>query len=633
MHTRTVGLLKTVARSRILLIFFTLATIALGVAVFSAFRASSTLVTAEQDLSTSRQVSLRKSNFQPTLVPGAKHLLPSTQWVAATRFQDSLWAASSAVLTEFDPQGNRKRTLRVGIELPPAPISALTVATLRDTPQPVLLIATLGQGVLLYDGRSITQLKPSTPERARVRSLAVSPSGELFLATDSGLLLYDTALSVPEPELAQVRITTLSHDRTSLWVGTADRGVYLLRGGRTRHFSKSEGLPDNQIEALAHHGKRTWVATPAGIAEFLDDQFRTTPHRDLAATSMSATPEGFVVATLDQGLWLERASKLRQVSRDPGITQVAVLAQQIVYTASSGIHLLDQGQPRSFTGKPAGDIDHRNIAALHAAPDGKLWIGYFDQGLEILAVDGTRELRLNDDRLFCINRIVPREGTGETWIATTNGVAVLVGSRVVRWLTRRDGLLADHASDIAFSGKSAYIATSAGLSILDTADTTGFNVMHGLPSNHVYSVLPVANRIVTGTLGGLALLDNTRIALAFTTSNSSLPANWIAALARSDSDLFLGTYGGSIARLDARDVLHRFDDLPRDLVINLNAAVATPQAVYFGTLDRGLYRYTRSAQRWEQMTQGLPSLNVTALAHASGRLFVGTDNGIVTLPE
>ena len=47
----------------------------------------------------------------------------------------------------------------------------------------------------------------------------------------------------------------------------------------------------------------------------------------------------------------------------------------------------------------------RNIAALKMDSSGRLWIGYFDRGLQILDSGGGRGETVEDDHLFCVNRI------------------------------------------------------------------------------------------------------------------------------------------------------------------------------------------------------------------------------------
>jgi ligand-binding sensor domain-containing protein len=119
----------------------------------------------------------------------------------------------------------------------------------------------------------------------------------------------------------------------------------------------------------------------------------------------------------------------------------------------------------------------------------------------------------------------------------------------------------------------------------------------------------------------------------YTVANSDLKANWITALARVGDEWFVGSYGGGIFRLDATGRCQRFSDATESFVVNPNAMLATGQRVYAGTLERGLYVYDRSLGRWSDVVVGLPSPNVTALAVHNGYLYIGTDNGLIRIPE
>jgi ligand-binding sensor domain-containing protein len=61
--------------------------------------------------------------------------------------------------------------------------------------------------------------------------------------------------------------------------------------------------------------------------------------------------------------------------------------------------------------------------------------------------------------------------------------------------------------------------------------------------------------------------------------------------------------------------------------------VATSRLLLAGTMGRGLYAMNKNSGRWFAITEGLPSLNVTALAAANGFVYVGTDNGLLRIPE
>jgi len=139
-------------------------------------------------------------------------------------------------------------------------------------------------------------------------------------------------------------------------------------------------------------------------------------------------------------------------------------------------------------------------------------------------------------------------------------------------------------------------------------------------------------KILAGTLGGLSILEGGAVRVSYTTSNSPLRHNWITAIARSGSDAFFGTYGAGVVQLSADGSWHTFPETGASVEINPGAMAATSQRVYAGTLGKGLLMYDRSDARWHTISQGLPSLNVTALHIANGTVFAGTDNGLVRLP-
>ncbi len=124
---------------------------------------------------------------------------------------------------------------------------------------------------------------------------------------------------------------------------------------------------------------------------------------------------------------------------------------------------------------------------------------------------------------------------------------------------------------------------------------------------------------------------------SYTTANSGLKHNWITAIVRVNQDphqeWFVGTYGAGVLRLDALGHWEPFDDLRGALEINTNAMVVSQAGVYAGTLDRGLAVYNRTSGRWNFFLSGLPSANVTAVEVRGGMVYIGTDNGLVKIPE
>ena len=91
--------------------------------------------------------------------------------------------------------------------------------------------------------------------------------------------------------------------------------------------------------------------------------------------------------------------------------------------------------------------------------------------------------------------------------------------------------------------------------------------------------------------------------------------------------------GGGVQRCDAAGVWHTFDSMPANVVVNPNAIVGTAHGVYAGTLEHGLLVWDKTRQSWRTIRNGLPSSNVTAILYHDNRLYLGTDNGLVTVPE
>jgi ligand-binding sensor domain-containing protein len=296
------------------------------------------------------------------------------------------------------------------------------------------------------------------------------------------------------------------------------------------------------------------------------------------------------------------------------------------------------GGVRRVLGADAGRLTDRNVSALALDPAGRLWVGYFDRGLDILGAHGEGAMHVENDHVFCVNRIVHDAAGGPTAVATANGLVLFDSSgRPKQVLGRADGLIADHVTDLVLNAGGMTVATPAGLTFVDGRGSRSLYAFHGLVNNHVYALGAAGTEVLAGTLGGVSILDNGVIQASYTTANSALTHNWITAAARVDGEWFVGTYGGGMFRLDAKGRWQRFADLTGPIEINPNAMAVTETHVFAGTLTRGLLAFDRRLERWTTITAGLPSMNVTALAADRGnpdhidRLYVGTDNGVVRI--
>jgi hypothetical protein len=574
----------------------------------------------------------------------------------AAEFQGHLFLCGSAGLYEYGPNGKLERQFHMGKELPSSPLTRMATAVLADATQPELVIATKGDGLLAFNGSRFREIRPADAEAREITAILPLPSGHLLIGTSKkGVLVYDGKRLGPfHPTLSGLHVTELAGDQSDLWVGTIDRGVLHWHGGRTDTFGESEGLPDPQILSLLVAGEQAFAGTPLGVAEFKLGRFARVLGRGAFAQALGLSGQALLVGTMDQGvvhLPLGTspfpAGVARRSDDITDVVQIFSSPDGLYALARQGIYSLDArgGGNRELIQSSEAMLTDANISALSLDAKGKLWVGYFDRGLDILDPTWHRARHVENDHVFCVNRIVTaRAGAGTataaaatpevTAVATANGLIMFdPDGNERRILTHSDGLIADHVTDVAIEPDGMAIATPAGITFLGADGARSLYAFQGLVNNHVYTLGASGRELLAGTLGGISVLDRGQIVASYTTANSALSRNWISAVVPVGHEWMVGTYGGGILRLDDSGKFHSYGVVTGNFEINPNAMLVTGSHIFAGSLERGLFVYNRASDRWSKITAGLPSENVTALAQANGYVYIGTDNGLVRARE
>jgi ligand-binding sensor domain-containing protein len=638
---------RRVLRNRILLIAIPAAALLLtGLAVvrwraLRAFQESARALSEEQNLGvTVRELSAsRGSRFEWIASPMV--------FTAATQFRGHLYLCGPSGLEEYDSRGTLERRFHVGTELPPSPLLRMAVGVLADSREPELLLATAREGLLAFNGARFRQIYPADADVRQITSILPLGSGRLLFGTEKrGVLVYDGKQVSPlHPTLAGFHVTELAGSESDLWVGTLDRGVLHWHAGQTDAYAEAQGMPDPQVLSLLVDGDRTLVGTPLGVAEFERGRLARVLAGSAFAQSLAVTGTTLLIGTMDQGIIrvpLE-AGTSRAGLPPPGAAASVGEVRQIfnsegaVYAlARTGLYALDN---RGFGWKPVlespdAPLADRNVSALAVQPDQKLWVGFFDRGLDILEPDARRARHVEDEHVFCVNRVVRGPGDQTIAVATANGLVLFdhAGNQK-QVLGRTDGLISDHITDVAVEPDRLVVATPAGITFLDPDGPRSLYAFEGLVNNHVYALGVSGRQLLAGTLGGLSLLEKERVVTNYTTGNSGLHRNWISALVPLGRDWMVGTYGGGIVRLDDSGHFHAYDLATGSFEINPNAMLVTERHVFAGSLGHGLFVYDRATDRWRNFREGLPSENVTAVAAGNGYLYVGTDNGLIRIRE
>ncbi len=576
-------------------------------------------------------------------------VLGSREFHSAVPFAGNLFVCGRSSLTRYGADGFPQQTWYVGAELPPFPLTSLAVR--RGTGSPELWIGTGGAGVLIYDGQKLMQMLPAEPGRRKISAILPLSNGYVLLGTPkNGLYITDGKhLKLLHPQFAYTEVTALAGDEDEIWVGTRREGVWRWRAGEAIQF-KAE-LPDPQVLSLYADAGRAWAGTPLGVAEFANGQFRRPLAEGVFAQSLLARSGSLFIGTVDEGVvsvpltaHTMHANLLAQPSpsllQGENVTALADTGIDVLAIAGSNVTRLPSAEPVIATTDEALSAGH--ISALLVDSRGRLWIGYFDRGLDLLGQGSSPRLRhIEDDLVFCVNRIKEDPRQDRIVVAAANGVAVFDAAAELReTFTGKNGLASSYVSDLLFqpndsaSESTLLIATPAGITFVEQGSISTLSAFQGLVNNHVYTLAARDRTLLAGTLGGFSVLQNGSVSSNFTTANSSLRQNWITASAVAGNDIYLGTYGSGVIRVRRDLTFTSFKEFAKQRIeINPNAMVTTDRAIYAGTAGQGLAVLRAGEERWHFIQAGLPSLNVTALAARNGVLYVGTDNGLVSAIE
>jgi hypothetical protein len=656
-------------RRTVAVISIAMAVLCLGVAGVVIWRVEKALGNSKRETAASEllRVENRVVGVQPN--PGFEGITAPAVFKSVAGFQGKIYVSGPAGLYVYATDGTLEHVYRVGIDLPTAPLGQIAVGTLADSRQPELLIATLGEGILAFDGSRFRQIRATQEEARVVTALLPVASGSLLIGTAKlGLLIYDgKTLKKFHTTTDDVYVTSLAGSEAELWVGTLNDGLLYWHGGQTERMGEAQGLPDRRVDQIALGEGRAYVGTPMGVAEVRDGKILRELAKGSYAHALVADRDSLLIGQVDAGVMRVSLSGNRDDgrARRPIVAPVAASVKDLhrgrasegdsvpatveqflsigdhryALTSDSLLALESDGQWRKALSTSGSQLTDRDVSALMIGSDGRLWVGYFDRGLDILTAAGGAVSHIENEHVFCVNRIVEDAEHGSVAIATANGLVLFDNDgRQKQVLGREAGLIAEHVTDVALYGDGMALATPAGITFLDDTGAHSLYAFQGLVNNHVY-VLGASpdqasrDQLVAGTLGGLSLLTGGQIRRNLTTATSGLKHNWITGLAAVGNEWLVGTYGAGVLRLGADGKVTSTEATRTGVVVNPTAMVADGRVVLAGTLGQGLLVGDASGTRWRTVSAGLPSLNVTALAIRNGQVYVGTENGLVKIAE
>jgi ligand-binding sensor domain-containing protein len=547
-----------------------------------------------------------------------------------------LWAATDGGVVVWDVAGEPGRAVKFTVDHGLGANRLTSIAVGRDGS----IWAGGVAGLSHYDGREWRIFRAADGLSSdMVHDLAVDRDGNVWVATDNGLDRYDgrgwrtysdRGFLAPLPGST---VTSLAIDPTNrLWVGTS-QGLARY-DGQWRSFFVTDGLPDNRIESLAvDPAGELWIATAAGLTRHNGrdwDTFRPNMPADVA---LDPAPR-LIVPAGDGSVYVGyedrqtplirfdpltgRSSPVVTVSGDPlpSIPATILIGNEgsLWIGTSDGVYQFNGTffahwrAPSELPAATIHDLLYARDSLWVSSTDGiarydGIW-HYFgpDEGL----VDGeTSALAIDDHGLIWTALQTPQAGllrlnpAGDMWERVVCPVEAPAGLDINAAVQGPDGSL--------------WFATELGVSRFDGLTWRAYGAREGLSSDSVDAlVVDAMGTLWTGTPGGLyhfedpqwQLVDPTPISRLATGPDGSL---WAMSGVR--------IYRAGVAGLTP------IPELP--ITTAIRGMAATTEALWLATAD-GVLFYDGNAWTVHTMAEGLPALDVTAIATIGEQVWVST---------
>lgn len=321
-----------------------------------------------------------------------------------------------------------------------------------------LLLAALARSVIAAESPARYHYAAWTVDEGlpqnSVNSILQTRDGYLWLTTSDGLVRYDGERFVVfnrsnSDGVVSNRFRPLYEGEDgALWAGTDDGGVTVLRGGRFTTYTTKEGLPDDQIWALAGDGAGGVLAfTKSGPARWDGGRFKPFTPSAPGTNFWSAFP------SRSGGLWYMDKGGLHKADTRGLVTyaqadglppgSVATIYEDSRGDVWFGMRpaLLARLREGKFTTYGEGDgLPKAYVSAAFEDSRGGVLFGTDGGGL--LRFDGTGFTTLVEPTEQTARKIVSiyEDREGNVWTGTVNNGLNRLTRNVVTVLSGREGL-------------------------------------------------------------------------------------------------------------------------------------------------------------------------------------------------
>jgi ligand-binding sensor domain-containing protein/signal transduction histidine kinase len=511
----------------------------------------------------------------------------------------------------------------------------------------------------------------------RIRAIAQTPDGYLWVGTSSGVARFDgvrftvySRVNTPSMRDDNVRFLSVARDG-ALWLATDGGGVLRYRSGLFESFGPEQGLANEFVGAVLEDRRGdVWAATNRGLYRGRGGRFVRVDEplhlSNIAFFCLRELSDGTLLAGGPSGLFRieDGAPRPFGVGAPDGVYHIGQTRDGHLWLGTShGLRVVGGTDPGGFakTMIPAVTQDHA----------GGIWVGTGGAGLFLKRHGSADVLRVEVDLPDQTVSAVVEDREQNVWVGTSDGL-VRLSAPEIETLGRRNGLADENVTTLycdprgglwlstAAGGAFRYSggrmeafplpAIAAGLRLRSTyldrrgalwfgtdnqgavrtvgGKATRFTIEDGLRNNGIQGFLEDREgRLWIATTSGLSRWDGSRF------TNFYLPEGlsygWVRAMALDgNGELLVGTDRGLNRLRDGRFVADpEFQALARDRVWAIYPDGRG--TIWVGTRGGGLVRLRDGKAARITTRHGLSSDAIFRLmGDASGRLWMSGPMGI-----
>ena len=280
-----------------------------------------------------------------------------------------------------------------------------------------------------------------------------------------------------------------------IWLGTQDRGLFRLEGGRISVASKE--LADTQINCLLPlQNSEMWIGTSKGLLRWngskvtLENVPLSLQHVEVLSMIRDRDANLWVGTT--RGLMRLNAHGVSSLVRSNPAAVTALFEDREGYIWIGGAQGLERLRDSAFVTYSVPGLKSQSMGPLHATPDENIWFAPIEGGLRRLK---EREAGTVEDAGFKQDVVYSIAGTGnDLWLGRQRGGLTHLrfgdGSFTTKTYTQADGL-AQNSVTAVYESRDGTVwsgTLSGGVSELRNGHFTNYTTVNGLASNAVSSI-------------------------------------------------------------------------------------------------------------------------------------------------